>query len=107
MGAVIDGLNIDDWGMSVRAGQFEVSGTGCVVPSGVVAGYAIALASAGGASKVLLAGLDGFDHADPRQLSMCEMLSAAQSQPSTPTIVALTPTTYPVVESSLYAPWLA
>jgi 4-hydroxy 2-oxovalerate aldolase len=107
MGDVVDGLSVDDWGMSVKSGQFEVSGTGCVVPSGVVAGYAIALATAGGASKVLLAGLDGFDHADPRQLSMCEMLTVAQSQPSTPTIVALTPTTYPVVESSLYAPWLA
>ena len=107
MGDVVDGLSVDDWGMSVKDGQFEVSGTGCVVPSGVVAGYAIALATAGGASKVLLAGLDGFDHADPRQLSMCEMLTVAQSQPSTPTIVALTPTTYPVVESSLYAPWLA
>ena len=105
MGAVIDGLSVDDWGMSVKAGQFGVSGTGCVVPSGVVAGYAIALASAGGASKVLLAGLDGFGHADPRQLSMCELLSAAQSQPGTPTIVSLTPTTYPVLESSLYAPW--
>ena len=107
MGDVVDGLSVDDWGMSVKSGQFEVSGTGCVVPSGVVAGYAIALATAGGASKVLLAGLDGFDHADPRQLSMSEMLTVAQSQPSTPTIVALTPTTYPVVESSLYAPWLA
>ena len=107
MGTVVDGLNIDDWGMSVKAGQFEVSGTGCVVPSGVVAGYAIALATVGGASKVLLAGLDGFDHADPRQLSMCELLTIAQSQPRTPMIVALTPTTYPVVESSMYAPWLA
>jgi 4-hydroxy 2-oxovalerate aldolase len=106
LGEVVDGLSVDDWGMSVKNGQFEVSDTGCVVPSGVVAGYAIALATAGGASKVLLAGLDGFDHADPRQLTMCEMLTVAQSQPNTPTIVALTPTTYPVVESSLYAPWL-
>ena len=107
LGDVVDGLSVDDWGMSVKTGQFEVSGTGCVVPSGVVAGYAIALATAGGASKVLLAGLDGFGHADPRQLSMCELLTIAQSQPSTPEIVALTPTTYPVVESSMYAPWLA
>jgi 4-hydroxy 2-oxovalerate aldolase len=75
------------------------------VPTGVVAGYAIALATVGGASKILLAGLDGFDHADPRQLSMSEMLTVAQSQPGTPTIVSLTPTTYPVIESSLYAPW--
>jgi 4-hydroxy 2-oxovalerate aldolase len=107
MGDILEGLVVDDWGMSVKAGKFEVSGAGCVVPSGVVAGYAIALAAAGGASKVLLAGLDGFDHADPRQLSMCELLTVAQSQPGTPMIVALTPTTYPVVESSLYAPWPA
>jgi 4-hydroxy 2-oxovalerate aldolase len=107
MGDVLDGLQVDDWGMSVKPGQFEVSGAGCVVPSGVVAGYAIALAAAGGASRILLAGLDGFDHADPRQLSMSELLTIAQSQPGTPPIVSLTPTTYPVVESSLYAPWPA
>jgi len=107
MGAVLDGLQVNDWGMSVKTGQFEVSSTGCVVPSGVVAGYAIALAAAGGASRILLAGLDGFDHADPRQLSMSELLTIARSQPGTPPIVSLTPTTYPVVESSLYAPWPA
>ena len=105
LGDIVKGLRVDDWGMSVKAGQFEVSDIGCVVPTGVVAGYAIALATVGGASNILLAGLDGFDHADPRQLSMSEMLTVAQSQPGTPTIVSLTPTTYPVIESSLYAPW--
>ena len=105
MGELVNGLQVDDWGMSVKAGQFEVSDIGCILPSGVVAGYAIALAAAGGASRLMLAGLDGFDHADPRQLAMSELLTIAQSQPTTPTIVSLTPTTYPVVESSLYAPW--
>jgi len=107
MGNIVDGLRVDDWGMSVKNGQFEVYDTSCILPSGVVAGYAIALAAAGGASRVLLAGLDGFDHADPRQLAMSELLTVAQSRPSTPSIVSLTPTTYPVIESSLYAPWLS
>ena len=107
MGTVIDGLRLDDWGMAVKSGQFEVSEMGCVVPFGLVAGYAIAVAAVGGASRILLAGLDGFDHADPRQASMTELFALAQSQPSTPPIVSLTPTTYPVEESSLYAPWLA
>ena len=107
MAEVLDGLIVNDWGMSVKSGQFDVSASGCVVPSGVVAGYAIALASAGTASKILLAGLDGFDHADPRQLSMAEMLTVAQSHPGAPPIISLTPTTYPVAESSLYAPWPA
>ena len=107
IGTILDGLRVDDWGMSVKSGQFDISPTGCTVPSGVVAGYAIALAAAGGAPKILLAGLDGFDHADPRQMQMAELLTVAQSQPSTPAMVSLTPTTYPVVESSLYAPWPA
>jgi len=101
----VDGLKVDDWGMTVKAGKFELFDTGCVLPSGIVAGYAIALAAAGDATNVLLAGLDGFDHADPRQLAMSELLTVAQSQTSMPPIISLTPTTYPVVESSLYAPW--
>ena len=107
VGDIVEGLRVDDWGMTVKAGQFEVTSTGCIVPSGVVAGYAIALAAVGGASTILLAGLDGFDHADPRQVSMSEVLSIAQSQLSVPPLVSLTPTTYPLVESSLYAPWPA
>jgi len=105
MSEVLEGLSVDDWGMSVKSGQFEVAATGCVVPSGEVAGYAIALATVGGACKILLAGLDGFDHADPRQLSMTELLTAAQSHLGTPPLLSLTPTTYPIEESSLYAPW--
>jgi 4-hydroxy 2-oxovalerate aldolase len=107
MGRILEGLRVDDWGMSIKSGQFDVSGTGCTVPSGVVAGYAIALASSGGASNILLAGLDGFDHADPRQQAMTELLTVAQSQLSTPPIISLTPTNYPVPESSLYAQWPA
>jgi len=104
-GDSLDGLVVNDWGMTIKPGQFGVAPTGCTVPAGVVAAYAIALATVGGASRILLAGLDGFEHADPRQVAMTDVLASAQSDPRTPSIVSLTPTSYPVTESSLYAPW--
>ena len=105
MGGLLDKFDVRDWGMSIKTGQFDTSGTECTIPTGLVAAYAIALATEGGASRILLAGLDGFTHGDPRQDVMSEVLRTAQSQPKTPSLASITPTTHPVRESSLYAPW--
>ena len=106
MSGALDDLPVHDWGVQVRQGEFGSSQYGCVVPSGVVAGYAIALAIEGGATRIHLAGLDGFDHADPRQIVMVELLSVVESFARSPLLQSLTPTTYPISESSLYAPWV-
>ena len=74
------------------------------LPYGLVAAYALAVVSQGGAKEITLVGLDGFDPSDPRQTEMVEVLERFAEVHAAPPVTALTPTTYPVHASSLYAP---
>lgn len=94
------------WGMTTGDGQFEILNDSCVLPHGLVAGYAMALAIAGGADRILLAGLDGFRPSDPRERSMTDLLILAQENFEAIEIAALTPTSYPVKQISLYSPFI-
>lgn len=95
---------IRSYGFAVAGQTFTIEATGCTVPHGLVAAYALAAATQGGAKEIALVGLDGFAPTDPRQAEMVEVLERFAEMPTAPTVVALTPTTYPVVPSSLYAP---
>ncbi len=93
-----------DYGLAVSPDEFDIAPTGCTVPFGLVAAYALAVASQGGAKEISLVGLDGFEQSDSRQTEMVEVLERFATTASAPPITALTPTTYPVRASSLYAP---
>ncbi len=100
----LEGIDVRDFGMKVEPGVFEIGATGCTVPAPLVAAYALALAGAAGARRILLAGFDGYAADDPRHSEMNLVFDGARkSMPDIP-IVALTPTTYTVERSSVYAP---
>lgn len=82
---------------------FIVDASRCWAPKVAPFPYALALAAVGGASRVLLAGFDGFPHSDPRQEEMNGILEAFARLPGSPPVVALTRTSYRVEQSTLYA----
>jgi 4-hydroxy 2-oxovalerate aldolase len=92
-----------DFGVTVNAGTFEVHPSGCTIPRLEAAAYALAVARAGGARRILLAGFDGFDPLDDRQVAMCDVFERFAAAAPDLDVVALTPTTYPVRQSSLFA----
>ncbi len=93
-----------DFGMAVAADRFEISANGCTVPAPLVAAYALALGAAAGAKRILLAGFDGYGADDPRQAEMNRVLDLfAAAAPDIP-VRAVTPSTYTVAQTSLYAP---
>ncbi len=100
------GLRILDYGMRVEPETFAVEPKGCVIPVYLVAAYVMALAEAGGASRILLAGFDGYDPADPRQEEMAQVLRCYQARPAALPLLAVTPTTYSVPKGSIYSPAL-
>ena len=99
-------IEVRDYGMRVMRGKVEVRPTGCTLPQPLAAAYAIALSIEGGAAKVLLVGFDGYALGDPRQEEMIEIFEGLHGIASTPSIIAITPTTYPVIQSSVYEPGL-
>lgn len=104
--ANLQNAKVLDFGMGVKADTFCVKATGCLIPAPIVAAYALALAEAGGASKILLAGFDGYPPSDARHQTMSRILKCYQSRPQAVPIFAVTPTPYEIAKHSIYSPSL-
>jgi len=91
-----------DYGLNIKKNTLIVDKTGCTLPYELSIGYALSLASIGGASDVSLVGFDGYDRDDSRQTRMQELLDLFNVQSSLP-IVALTPSSYQITQGSIYA----
>ncbi|MBT3392804.1 MAG: hypothetical protein HN833_05125 [Elusimicrobiaceae bacterium] len=89
------GLEILDYGLKTSETIFKNLDTGCIIPSSLVAPYAINMAISGNARRILLAGFDGYLKKDQRYYEMKNILENIKKT-SKPKMVAITPTQYPV-----------
>jgi len=93
--------NVLDYGISVKGDTFVPGQFGCNIPSMLVAPYAIAAAIAGGASRILLVGFDGYNRNDPRYDEMENVFSTC-CKFDIP-IFSVTPTLYKSIpQKSIY-----
>jgi len=62
-----------DFRLRLQEGDVKGHANGCVLSSPLVLVYALMAATAGGANRIMLAGLDGYDASDPgsRRWSGC------------------------------------
>ena len=95
-----------DFSVSISPGVFTTNLEGCSVPFDLTAAYAIAAIISLKFGKIYLIGFDGYGFADVRQKEMSELFHLARKEYPTVQIIALTPTTYPVEQGSIYAPIL-
>ena len=75
----------------------------CTIPSSLVIAYALAIATSGKASRILMAGFDGYGADDPRTFEMQNLISAYKSNPAALPITAVTPNNYSLPTQSIYA----
>lgn len=99
----ISSLQVLDYGVHVEPKKFEIRSTNCTIPGLLVAPYAFAAASMGGAKRILLAGFDGYGPGDPRQEEMVEVINCYRNLTQSVPLVAITPSTYGVEQSSVYS----
>jgi 4-hydroxy 2-oxovalerate aldolase len=92
-----------DFGLTIKLGVFEFHEKFAVTPSSLVVAYALAMATSGKASRILLAGFDGFGADDPRTVEMEELLTTYQAAAGALPIVSITPTHYNIPSSSVYS----
>ena len=75
------------------------------MPAPLSAIYALALAHAGSADHIYVAGFDGYEPSDPRREEMLSCLAKlSMLMPVDELVTAVTPTTYPLTQGSAYAP---
>lgn len=96
--------SLRDFGIAIEKDLFAFAETACTVPNSLVISYALAIAASGRANRILLAGFDGYEAGDRRNVEMEETLALFQAQPGAPPVVAVTPTSYAGIETtSIYA----
>ena len=88
--------------MQVVAGKFKFNKDSAVCPNSLVFCYALAIAVSGKASNIVLAGFNGFNPDDPRQLEMERSFSIFNSKSKTK-ITSITATKYKIEAEILYA----
>ncbi|HEY6874644.1 MAG TPA: aldolase catalytic domain-containing protein [Geobacteraceae bacterium] len=99
----LSGAQLLDYGLTVREKAFEFHSTHCVIPTSLVLAYALAIAASGDASRILLAGFDGYSADDPRRSEVDTLFHYyMQARPAT-MLAAITPTKYEIPSLSLYA----
>lgn len=93
-----------DYGLNVDSNEFVVEANYCSVPYDLTAAYALAIAVHSKAKHVSFVGVDGYDRGDIRQTEMIDLLSKFKKIAPELSLIALTPTSYPIKQESIYAP---
>lgn len=100
--AALSGKHLLDYGLSVKSNCFEFDKRTCVLPTSLVICYALAAITAGGASKIMMTGFDGYGADDPRNAEMNKLLQLYASSKGALSLVSVTPTRYQITSLSIY-----
>ena len=90
-----------DFGLDVQEGKFQIRDSSATVPNTLAISYALSIVSSGLATKINLAGFDGFGPGDKRTQEMQKVFKAFLEQIRIP-IVSITPTEYDISTTSVY-----
>ncbi|GHE20561.1 aldolase catalytic domain-containing protein [Halomonas urumqiensis] len=92
-----------DFGLTVVPDTFVFGAVHCSLPTSLVVGYALAVATSGQASRLVMAGFDGYGADDPRSSEMHQLLEQYQAAEGALPMTAITPTRYSLKSESVYA----
>ena len=95
---------IIDYGLNIDPDKFETYPTYTNIPNNTTVAYVLSVANVACSKNISLVGFDGYESSDPRQLEMIEMLNLFYNSFEGLSIQSLTPTTYPIHQSAIYAP---
>ncbi|GAA6184267.1 aldolase catalytic domain-containing protein [Aliiglaciecola sp. NS0011-25] len=98
----LDGKELLDFGLTVKADTIEFGTSTAVLPNSLVISYALAISSSGNANCIYLAGFDGYGAGDPRSKEMQDTLDLFNNTQKIE-VMSVTPTTYRIPTSSIYA----
>lgn len=97
------GKKMLDYGIEINEGSFNFKDKYCSLSTPLVAGYALAIGCNGRASRILLAGFDGYGEGDSRTSEMNILFRNYDNSQNTPPIFSITPTQYQISVKSVYS----
>lgn len=96
------GKEVLDFGLNVQADTFEFNKTYCTAPTSLVFAYALAVIASGKANKIYIAGFDGYEAGDLRNLEINNIFKMFESSSDKLSVCSLTPTKYDFQKKSIY-----
>jgi 4-hydroxy 2-oxovalerate aldolase len=96
------GKELLDFGLGVEPGHFAFHDTHCIIPASLVLAYALATAASGRASRILMAGFDGYPPGDARNDELEAILAQFTQTTVGPQPVSVTPTRHKCETISVY-----
>jgi len=100
--SALNGKTLLDYGLSVKTNTFEFGEKTSTLPTSLVICYALAVITAGGASKIMMAGFDGYGADDPRNSEMNKLLQFYAANSAALELLSVTPTRYEIKSQSIY-----
>lgn len=102
--AKLNGKVLLDYGLGIEDGRFAFFKTHCIAPSPLVLAYALAVAKSGKASRIIMAGFDGFERGDVRNDEVETIFSIFKDSDCKHELFSVTPTKYKNLPTkSIYA----
>ena len=100
---LLTSIEILDYGLGVQNSKQVYDKTWCNLSNPLVISYALAVISSGKANQVFLAGFDGYGSDDPRRIENDLVFKAHNDTKSAVPVLAVTPTSYNIDSTSIYA----
>ena len=92
-----------NFGVGLEHNTFKFNKSGAILPRLFTLVYALSIATSGQAERILLAGFDGYGNDDIRTKIIDELLHLYSITTGSRSLLAVTPTTYSIRSSSIYA----
>ena len=80
--------------------------SGCTISSSLSIFYALSIATASGANRILIAGADGYEINDPRYKEISDLFDKYDVLDNAISVYSITKTKYPIKQRSVYDPML-
>jgi 4-hydroxy 2-oxovalerate aldolase len=98
----LKGKQLLDYGLSVKSNSFNFGEHSSTLPTSLVICYVLSVITAGKASKLIMAGFDGYGADDPRNSEMNKIFKLYASQEQAIELLSVTPTRYEIKSQSIY-----
>lgn len=97
-------LKLIDYGVDIQKNTLEAKTNHAVIPHDITVAYILAILLQSDINSLSVVGFDGYSKYDVRQEEMIELLNLYKEHKNSVEIKSLTPSTYPINKSSIYAP---
>jgi len=96
-------IKLLDFGVGLKNNEFEFYKNCTLLPKLYNVAYALSIATSGKASRILLAGFDGYESEDRRTKIVDELFFSYSSHKKSKKIISVTPSSYNFTATSIYA----